>query len=59
MAIRWDKFTVKAQEAVKRANELATTRAKSMLLETEFEAMRRRLALPPALPYEPYILTEP
>ena len=24
MAIRWDKFTVKAQEAVQRANELAS-----------------------------------
>jgi ATP-dependent Clp protease ATP-binding subunit ClpA len=24
MAIRWDKFTVKAQEAIQRANELAS-----------------------------------
>ena len=24
MAIRWDKFTVKAQEAVQRANQLAS-----------------------------------
>lgn len=34
----------------KRANELATTMAKSPLLLTEFEALRSRLALPPALP---------
>ncbi len=34
----------------KRANELAATMAKPLLLETEFKAMRARLALPPALP---------
>jgi arylsulfatase A-like enzyme len=34
----------------KRANELAATMAKPLLLETEFKAMRARLALPPPLP---------
>ncbi|HUI26188.1 MAG TPA: arylsulfatase [Candidatus Kryptonia bacterium] len=34
----------------KRANELATTMAKSPLLLTEFQALRTRLAQPPALP---------
>ena len=33
-----------------RANELAATMAKPLLLETEFKAMRVRLAMPPALP---------
>jgi ATP-dependent Clp protease ATP-binding subunit ClpB len=32
MAIRWDKFTLKAQEAVKRANELASERGNPELL---------------------------
>ena len=32
MAIRWDKFTVKAQEAVQRANELASERGNPELL---------------------------
>jgi arylsulfatase A-like enzyme len=36
----------------KRANELAATMAKPMLLETEFKAIRERLAMPPALPNE-------
>jgi hypothetical protein len=35
-----------------RANQLAATMVKPMLLETEFKAMRERLALPPALPSE-------
>src|SRR5689334_6681040 len=32
MAIRWDKFTVKAQEAVQRASELASERGNPELL---------------------------
>ncbi len=36
----------------KRANELAATMAKPMLLQTEFNAMRERLHMPPALPKE-------
>src|SRR5205085_1098652 len=32
MPIRWDKFTVKAQEAVQRANELASERGNPELL---------------------------
>src|SRR5258708_16668461 len=32
MAIRWDKFTLKAQEAVQRANELASERGNPELL---------------------------
>ena len=32
MAIRWDKFTVKAQEAVQRANELASEHGNPELL---------------------------
>ncbi|MGH7242317.1 MAG: arylsulfatase B [Phycisphaerales bacterium] len=44
----------------KRANELAATMAKPMILLTEFDAMRKRLALPPALPGEELELdTEP
>jgi arylsulfatase A-like enzyme len=34
----------------KRANELAATMAKSPLLQAEFQAMRKRLHVPPALP---------
>ena len=34
----------------KRANELAATAAKPLFLTTEFDAMRKRLAVPPALP---------
>jgi arylsulfatase A-like enzyme len=36
----------------KRANELAATMAKSLLLQAEFGAMRERLHMPPALPGE-------
>src|SRR5271154_5830612 len=32
MAIRWDKFTVKAQEAIQRANELASEHGNSELM---------------------------
>jgi arylsulfatase A-like enzyme len=34
----------------KRANELAATAAKPLFLTTEFDAMRKRLGVPPALP---------
>ncbi|MGE4182552.1 MAG: arylsulfatase [Limisphaerales bacterium] len=43
----------------KRANELAKTRVRSMLLATEFEAIQQRMHLPPALPGEDYQITEP
>ncbi len=43
----------------RRANELAAVMAKPMLLQTEFQALRERLSLPPALPAEPFTLTEP
>ena len=36
----------------RRVNELAATMAKSMLLQTEFAAIRQRLHMPPALPNE-------
>jgi hypothetical protein len=36
----------------KRANELAATMAKPLLLQAEFGAMRERLHMPPALPGE-------
>jgi arylsulfatase A-like enzyme len=42
-----------------RANELAAAMAKPLLLETEFAALRARLALPPAIPGDVYQLTEP
>jgi arylsulfatase A-like enzyme len=44
----------KVAELQQRANELAATMAKPMLLETEFSAIRKRLALPPALPTEEF-----
>jgi len=44
----------KVVELQKRANELAAAMAKPMLLEVEFGAIRRRLALPPALPAEEF-----
>jgi arylsulfatase A-like enzyme len=40
-----------------RANELASTMQAPLLLQTEFKAMRQRLALPPALP-DMDVLTE-
>lgn len=43
----------------RRANALASVMAKPMLLETGFQALRARLSLPPALPAEPFTLTEP
>jgi arylsulfatase A-like enzyme len=42
----------------KRANELAATMAKPMLLEAEFKAIMQRLHLPPALPGEEFQLEE-
>jgi arylsulfatase A-like enzyme len=42
----------------KRANELAAAMAKPMLLQTEFDAMRKRLAMPPALPTEEFYLDD-
>ena len=42
----------KVAELQKRANELAATMEKPLLLTTEFNAMRQRLSLPPALPKE-------
>jgi arylsulfatase A-like enzyme len=42
----------------KRANELAGGMVKSPLLLGEFEAMRKRLAAPPALPGEEFLLDE-
>jgi arylsulfatase A-like enzyme len=42
----------KVTELEKRANELAATMAKPFFIQTEFDAVRKRLALPPALPGE-------
>jgi len=42
----------KVAELEKRANELAATMAKPFFIQTEFDAVRKRLALPPALPGE-------
>jgi arylsulfatase A-like enzyme len=42
----------KVAELEKRVNELAAAMAKPLFLETEFQAMRKRLAMPPALPGE-------
>ena len=42
----------------KRANELAAAMAKSPLLQTEFQALRARLAMPPALPNQDLDLNE-
>ena len=44
--------SAKVAELQARANDLATTMTKPILLEREFNAMRKRLALPPALPNE-------
>jgi arylsulfatase A-like enzyme len=41
----------------KRINELAAAMAKSPLLQIEFDAMRKRLAMPPALPGEEFIFS--
>lgn len=42
----------------KRANELAASMVKPLMLQTEFDAIRQRLALPPALPSDPYLLDD-
>jgi arylsulfatase A-like enzyme len=42
----------------KRANELAATMAKPLLLQTEFQALRGRLQMPPALPGEEMMFNE-
>ena len=44
----------KVAELQNRANELAATMAKPMLLQAEFKAMMQRLHLPPALPDEEF-----
>lgn len=41
-----------------RANELAATMAKPLLLRTEFEAMRKRSHMPPALPKKEAMFNE-
>jgi len=41
-----------------RVNELAASMAKSPLLQTEFQAMMMRLAVPPALPGEEFEFNE-
>ena len=48
----------KVAELEKRATELATAMAKPLFLEREFDAMRKRLALPPALPDEGFAFNE-
>lgn len=39
----------KVTELQKRANDLAAVQVKPMLLQVEFEAIRKRLTMPPAL----------
>jgi arylsulfatase A-like enzyme len=48
----------KVAELQKRANELAATMVKPLLLETEFKAMLQRLGMPPALPGEEFEFNE-
>lgn len=45
-----EQYPDRVAELQKRANALAATMAKPLFLETEFEALRKRLSLPPALP---------
>jgi arylsulfatase A-like enzyme len=45
-------------ELQKRANELAAAGAKPLLLQVEFQAIRMRLAMPPALPGEEFQLED-
>jgi len=42
----------------KRANELAATAVKPLFMQTEFNAMRERLHMPPALPGEEFQFIE-
>jgi len=48
----------KVAELQKRANELAATMVKPLLLQTEIKEMMKRLALPPALPGEEFEFNE-
>jgi arylsulfatase A-like enzyme len=48
----------KVAQLQKRANELAAVEAKPIFLETEFKAMLKRLAIPPALPGEEFEFNE-
>ena len=52
------KYPEKIAELERRANELAAVMAKPLLLQTEFGAMRTRLAMPPALPGEEFEFDE-
>ncbi len=52
-----DQHPEKVAALQKRVNELAAGMVKSPLLQIEFEAMRKRLALPPALPGEELVLS--
>ena len=52
------KYPDKVAALEKRANELASTMAKPMLLQAEFTAIRQRLAMPPALPGEEFEFDE-
>jgi arylsulfatase A-like enzyme len=51
-------FPDKVAALQKRANELAATMAKPMLLEAEFKGILQRLHMPPALPGEDFQLEE-
>jgi arylsulfatase A-like enzyme len=42
----------------KRANELASVMAKSLVLQTEFQAVQKRLHLPPALPGDEFLFAQ-
>ncbi len=42
----------------KRVNELATSAAKSLFMQTEFDALRKRLHMPPALPGDELLFVE-
>jgi arylsulfatase A-like enzyme len=48
----------KVTELQRRANELAATMVKPLLLQAEFQAMMKRLAMPPALPGEEFEFNE-
>ena len=48
----------KVAELQKRANQLAAVEAKPLLLEIEFQAIRKRLTMPPALPGEEFQLQD-
>ena len=48
----------KVAELQKRADELAAVQVKPLLLQTEFQEFRKRLAVPPALPGEDFQLED-